>query len=263
MKMKLSVLILVTLFLLSACGKETVENRGNNSSESSDLKQNIESQAESNTESSDLEQNIEFQAENNTASSSLKPEYKELVDEIYAAIERGYHYQSVWRKGDYAIALERIDDYAIAIDGGNIQNMTFVVEKRGENMYMAHIFNGEYFSVVDYDRCDDMGEELFTLIQRLEAHSSLSTYEKWGQVWDVTEVKLEKNQDTTIVIVDIASATENQRTVYHITDGLIEEIDWNDSGSFYSYNIISGGPIDGDFIVKYYDETKEKYSELN
>lgn len=148
--------------------------------------------------------------------------------------------------------------------GGDI--FTIVVGKQNEKIFMAKMNKDEYTYVWEYDNVDVVGEQLINLIRQLEAYSTNSVYVQSGSDWEITDIRLEKNQKIAVISVERlyenGGTSENIVEIYYLNDGLLDKSAWNDQ-ELFSYDYVSRGPIDGDFILTYYNETAAEFSNSN
>ncbi|UNC91187.1 hypothetical protein [Candidatus Contubernalis alkaliaceticus] len=188
----------------------------------------------------------------------LPPEYQILVDEITAAIEKGY-------KVEIGEVFTRQGDYVLM---GNQESMLFSIGKAGGKGYMVQMANGEYGTVFENDFTDWVGFRLESLIRQLEAYSTNSLYaENEFHNWVVKEVEFDSSGNKAVIKVETQydGKPDEEHTVetYTIVDGLLESFSvssrYINGGELQedTYDYISKGPIDGSVLAELYEEVSK------
>ncbi|WP_143033186.1 hypothetical protein [Tindallia californiensis] len=195
---------------------------------------------------------------------ALLPAYKSLVDEILAAIEAGYQYDSgfapITRQGKYVLAGDpSADDFITSFTIGIVNEKNYqVIKTEGE---LTDIHENDMLGA----GLDLMGTHLQNLLHQLQAHSSGSPYEENEfHHWDILDVDLQTSGNTTTVTVTKElpdSSQDPSIETYTLSDGLLDAFSLStpyiNQGELQetTYTYQSKGPVDGAFLSSLYEET--------
>ena len=247
------IMLVILLLLLPGCG-------GSSSSSGSD------SGTDATAESQDTQetQASEKQPTSTAGATALLPAYQSLADEIFAAIESGYQYESffipVTRQGDYVMSGDPdADDFITSFTIGIVNDKNYqVIKTEGE---ITDIHENDMFGA----GLDLMGTYIQNLLHQLQAHSSGSPYEENEfHHWDILDVDLQTSGSTTTVTItkELPDSSQDPSVeTYTLSDGLLDVYTltspYVNQGELqeWTYTYQSKGPVDGAYLASLYEET--------
>ncbi|SFH82889.1 hypothetical protein SAMN05192551_103191 [Tindallia magadiensis] len=246
------IILVVLLLLLPGCG--------GSSQASSDSEGETATQSQETQEAKDSEK----EATSTIESTTLLPAYQSLADEIFAAIETGYQYESffipVTRQGNYVMSGDPdADDFITSFTIGIVNDKNYqVIKTEGE---ITDIHENDMFGA----GLDLMGTHIQNLLRQLQAHSSGSPYEENEfHHWDILDVDLQSSGNTTTVTItkELPDSSQDPSVeTYTLSDGLLDVYSltspYVNQGELQetTYSYQSKGPVDGAFLSSLYEET--------
>ncbi len=193
---------------------------------------------------------------NTVDTKGLNAEYKELVAEMDAAIEKGYEYKHLFqnfkRSGSYIHVGE---PGSVIFSVGNDDDKHFQVMK-----------SADYMAINEMQITDMLKTNHDTLKKQLLAYSTNGTYNFNANDWKVNDITMEDSNGATIITVTTVLTSMSNSTphveTYTISDGLIEKYELvsaanNGQPQIWNFEFLSKGPIDSAAIKAIYDDVKE------